>query len=49
MKDAGWLALLELITGVAGFAIIWTEKGFLLALAIFLLTWSHQIHQRINK
>ena len=39
-----WIvAMIEILTGIAGFGLLWWAQGWPTALAVFFLMWSHNV------
>lgn len=42
------LSIIEFITGISGFGLLWWQTNFWITLAVFLLVTSHQTKLEIN-
>lgn len=44
-----WLNIFAFLTGVSGLGILWWQTNGFIALAVFLLTFSQNVHDALNK
>ena len=43
MKRVWSVLVLEMVTGLVGFALLWMAQGWLTAIAVFFIIWSHNV------